>query len=101
MRQEFIRQEFISLFVGAENPRNLDVAVSTNLEVTVCPNLNGTAIRPLLALRLCEMTQRLAGWRRQVQSRAELMNLSDRGLQDIGMSRCTADFGASKPFWMA
>jgi uncharacterized protein YjiS (DUF1127 family) len=30
-----------------------------------------------------------------------LESLDDRCLQDIGMSRCTADFEASKPFWMA
>ena len=28
------------------------------------------------------------------------MNLSDRTLNDIGVSRCVAEFEASKPFWM-
>jgi uncharacterized protein YjiS (DUF1127 family) len=39
-------------------------------------------------------------WRRRSRSRNELMCLSDGDLQDIGMSRCAADFEASKPFWM-
>jgi hypothetical protein len=35
------------------------------------------------------------------RSRYELESLDDRCLQDMGMSRCTADFEAAKPFWMA
>jgi len=41
-----------------------------------------------------------AEWRRRARSRGELMSLSDRTLQDIGISRCTARFEACKPFWM-
>ena len=37
---------------------------------------------------------------RRARSRNELMGLSDRDLQDIGVDRCSADFEASKPFWM-
>ena len=56
---------------------------------------------PRRYLRWNQVRQNIAGWRHRVRSRGELMNLSDRDLQDIGMSRCTADFEASKPFWMA
>jgi uncharacterized protein YjiS (DUF1127 family) len=60
-----------------------------------------TAVRPRRESRWREVKQRFAEWRRRARSRAELMNLSDRCLQDIGMSRSSADFEASKPFWMA
>lgn len=40
--------------------------------------------------------QRLIEWRLNATSRSELMSLSDRGLEDIGMSRCTADFDTFK-----
>jgi len=88
-----MRQEFISLATGAEN--------SPNVEIAMRASLNVMAIHPLLVLRQCQVKQRLAQWRAYMRSRAELMNLSDRCLHDIGMSRCTADFEASKPFWMA
>ena len=87
------RREFIRLVAGAANSQGADVAMSTNLNIM--------AVRPLLGLRWCQAKERFAKWRCQMRSRAELINLSDRCLQDIGMSRCTADFEASKPFWMA
>jgi uncharacterized protein YjiS (DUF1127 family) len=40
-------------------------------------------------------------WRYRVRYRAELSQLDDVGLQDIGISRSTAKFEASKPFWIA
>jgi uncharacterized protein YjiS (DUF1127 family) len=43
----------------------------------------------------------LAERRRRAYSRSELMNLSDADLRDIGLSRCSTDIEASKPFWMA
>jgi len=43
----------------------------------------------------------VAEWRTRARSRNELMNLSDRTLLDIGVSRYEADLEASKPFWMA
>ena len=88
-----IRQEFISLVTGAENSPNVEIALRAS------PNV--MAIHPLLVLHLRQVKQRLAQWRAHSRSRTELMNLSDRCLQDIGMSRCTADFEASKPFWVA
>ena len=60
-------------------------------------SLDVVAIHPNRRLRWRKVKQHLVEWR----SRAELEKLSDRALQDIGMSRCTANFEASKPFWMA
>ena len=88
-----MRQEFIRLVVGAKN--------SPNVEIAMRASLNVMAIHPLLVLHLGQVKQRLIQWRAHMRSRTELMNLSDRCLQDIGMSRCTADYEASKPFWMA
>ena len=87
------RREFIRLVAGAANSQGVDVAMSASLNVM--------AIHPLLVLHLGQVKQRLIQWRAHMRSRTELMNLSDRCLQDIGMSRCTADYEASKPFWMA
>ena len=58
-------------------------------------------VHPRHALRWSQLTHSFAQWRQQARSRAELAMLNDRVLQDIGMSRCTANFEASKPFWMA
>jgi len=58
-------------------------------------------VRPRRVSRWREVKQRFAEWRHRARSRAELETLSDRVLQDIGMSRCTANFESSKPFWMA
>jgi uncharacterized protein YjiS (DUF1127 family) len=38
-------------------------------------------------------------WKRQA-GRVELGDLSDRNLQDIGLTRSKPDFDAVKPFWM-
>jgi uncharacterized protein YjiS (DUF1127 family) len=48
-----------------------------------------------------EAKRRMIEWRHFARSRYELESLDDRCLRDIGMSRCTADFEASKPFWIA
>jgi uncharacterized protein YjiS (DUF1127 family) len=45
------------------------------------------------------LKQKLVKWRSRACSRNELMSLSDRCLQDIGISRCTSDIEATKPFW--
>ena len=47
-----------------------------------------------------ELNRRITEWWHFARSRYELESLDDRCLNDIGMSRCTADFEASKPFWM-
>lgn len=48
-----------------------------------------------------EVAQYLTEWRRRSRSRAELLTLDDMSLRDIGISRCTAQSEAAKPFWMA
>ena len=52
-------------------------------------------------LRLSHVKQQLTGWWHNIRSRAELESLDERSLQDIGLTRCTADFEAAKPFWIA
>jgi uncharacterized protein YjiS (DUF1127 family) len=61
--------------------------------------LDTTASRPH-RLRLRNLTQAVAEWRRRSRSRAELMSFTHRGLLDIGVSRDTALCEASKPFWI-
>jgi len=48
-----------------------------------------------------QQTQRIATWLRRATLRRELTNLSDRALQDIGVSRHHVSIEACKPFWMA
>jgi uncharacterized protein YjiS (DUF1127 family) len=43
----------------------------------------------------------IAEWRYRARSRHELANLNDRQLRDIGLSRYSANFEWSKPFWRA
>ena len=38
-------------------------------------------------------------WRRRVRERAELAELDDRMLKDIGLTRADAEFLSNKPFW--
>jgi len=45
--------------------------------------------------------RQLTDWWHAARSRAELEGLDDKCLQDIGVTRCTADFEAAKPFWIA
>lgn len=52
-------------------------------------------------LRWSRVKDGFAEWRRRARSRSELMNLSDTDLRDIGVSRCSREIEASKPFWMA
>jgi len=44
---------------------------------------------------------RLRTWRQRRRSRAELAEMDDRALHDLGSSRGQAMFEASKPFWRA
>jgi len=64
-------------------------------------NLGVPTVDLCRGLAWSEIKQNLAEWRSRACSRDDLVGLSDRVLQDIGMSRCTAEFEASKPFWMA
>jgi uncharacterized protein YjiS (DUF1127 family) len=58
-------------------------------------------VRPRRVSGWSQVKRTFAEWRSRARSRDELMGLNDRVLQDIGVSRCTADFETSKPFWMA
>jgi uncharacterized protein YjiS (DUF1127 family) len=62
-------------------------------------NLVFATIYPSLALRWSQLKNVVSEWRRRIHSRSELANLDDISLRDIGMSRCTAQHEASKPFW--
>jgi uncharacterized protein YjiS (DUF1127 family) len=50
---------------------------------------------------ISQQTKRITTWLNHVTRRRELTNLSDRILQDIGLSRCYTSAEACKPFWMA
>jgi uncharacterized protein YjiS (DUF1127 family) len=63
--------------------------------------LNFTAMQSRRTFGWNQVKQCFAEWRRRARSRSELMNLSDRDLLDIGMSRCDASGEVCKPFWMA
>jgi uncharacterized protein YjiS (DUF1127 family) len=43
----------------------------------------------------------IAEWRQRARARHELANLSDKELRDVGLSRYSANFETSKPFWHA
>jgi uncharacterized protein YjiS (DUF1127 family) len=47
-----------------------------------------------------QVKQTFARWRQAAHSRAELRQLSDRVLKDIGVSRCTDASDASRSFWI-
>ena len=57
--------------------------------------------RPQRLLSLSHVKQGFANWSRRARSRKELMNLSDRCLDDIGIARHSSGLKACKPFWMA
>jgi uncharacterized protein YjiS (DUF1127 family) len=59
------------------------------------------ATHPHRGLRWNDVRQKFAMCRQYSCSRSELDGLSDKCLQDIGISRCTAEYEAAKPFWMA
>jgi uncharacterized protein YjiS (DUF1127 family) len=50
---------------------------------------------------LAELGHGMTVWMSRGFSRNELRNLSDRDLQDIGLSRSDARHEYAKPFWMA
>ncbi len=64
-------------------------------------SLDITSLRSRGVSRWSQVKHGLAEWRHRARSRRELMNLSDADLRDIGITRCSAAFEASKPFWMA
>ena len=58
-------------------------------------------VHPHHGLRWSDVKHRLAMWWQYSCSRSELEGFSDKSLQDIGISRCEAEFEAAKPFWMS
>jgi uncharacterized protein YjiS (DUF1127 family) len=56
---------------------------------------------PPRLLSLSHLKQGFAKWSRRARSRKELMNLSDRCLNDIGIARHSSGLKSCKPFWMA
>jgi uncharacterized protein YjiS (DUF1127 family) len=42
---------------------------------------------------------RFAEWKQRSAGRRELMNLTERDLRDIGITRSEAEAEANKPFW--
>ena len=64
-------------------------------------NKSTKTARPSRLSSLRNVTQGFANWSRRARSRKELMNLSDRGLNDIGIARHNSGLKACKPFWMA
>jgi uncharacterized protein YjiS (DUF1127 family) len=64
-------------------------------------SLDLTTAAPRQMLRWRQMKRSFAEWRRRAHSRWELTTLSDRELNDIGLSRCNVSSESCKPFWMA
>ena len=79
---------------------NVDLS-SLELEVAISTMSLDITTRSRHGLRWSQVKKGLAEWRHRARSRRELMNLDDAVLRDIGVSRCSAGFEASKPFWMA
>ena len=52
------------------------------------------------ALALAAVDQ-IREWRRRVRSRQALLRLDDHMLRDLGISRATAQYLGSRPFWRA
>jgi uncharacterized protein YjiS (DUF1127 family) len=72
----------------------MEVAMSTL-------NKSTKTARSSRLLSLSHVKQGLANWSRRARSRKELMNLSDRCLNDIGIARHNSGLKSCKPFWMA
>ena len=64
-------------------------------------NKSAKTVRPPRVLSFRHVKQGFANWSRRARSRKELMNLSDRCLNDIGIARHSSGLKACKPFWMA
>jgi uncharacterized protein YjiS (DUF1127 family) len=60
----------------------------------------GSTVHLRQGLHLGDVKRRLTMWWQYSRSRSELEGLSDTCLRDIGISRCSAEFEAAKPFWM-
>jgi uncharacterized protein YjiS (DUF1127 family) len=54
-------------------------------------------LRPLLAVRAVAWS--VLSFRERMEQRRGLMQLNDRLLEDIGLTRADVDWECSKPFW--
>ena len=67
---------------------------------TINWDLRNLTVQTHSGLRWSDIKRQLTDWQHSVRSRSELQGLDDRCLQDMVMSRRTADFESAKPFWM-
>jgi uncharacterized protein YjiS (DUF1127 family) len=75
-------------------------AMSPNWEGAMKTLSLGLTVHSRRSISWSDVKRRLIMWRQYSRSRSELEGLSDMCLQDIGISRCSAEFEAAKPFWM-
>jgi len=68
---------------------------------TINWNLRNLTVQTHSGLRWSSLDQQLKDWWHSIVYCSELEGLDERSLEDIGMSRCSADSEAAKPFWMA
>ena len=59
------------------------------------------AEQPRSGLHWSDVKHEITAWWHSARSLHELQSLDDKCLQDMGVSRRTADFESAKPFWMA
>ena len=64
----------------------------------VSPGMFRRGARPSAGTRLYAT---LGAWRQRARERAQLAQLDDRMLTDIGINRAEAEFLINKPFWRA
>ena len=50
---------------------------------------------------LVQAADRLYLWQQRAKARRQLMQLDDRQLKDVGLSRALVEIEAAKPFWQA
>jgi uncharacterized protein YjiS (DUF1127 family) len=53
----------------------------------------------ILARAATWISTKLREWRRRIDDRAQLAELDERMLKDIGLTRVDAEFLMNKPFW--
>ena len=54
-----------------------------------------------LSILVATVQHLAAEWRRRARSRAELAQMSDHDLRDIGLTRAEVAHESAKPFWRA
>lgn len=59
----------------------------------------GLTVWDVLPMLRRKLVQTVHEWRRRARSRRDLLQLSDRDLWDLCLTRADAEREASKPFW--